>query len=102
MTTLRPTPKPSRTEVLEQTLDLILDGLAERLGTRKQEREPLFWTVRETAEHIGASFGENRVRELVRTGAFAHTRKDPGNPDSQIMIDPDSVRAWKHGLIFGD
>ena len=99
MTTLRPI-KPARGELLEGALDIILDGLAERLQGRAKEREPLFWTVRETAEHIGASFGENRVRELVRSGVFAHTRKDPGNLDSQIMIDPDSVRAWKHGLIF--
>lgn len=102
---LTPAHEHSRGQLLDLLAESLLSSLAERL-TRPADAptpkpETLFWSVRETAEHIGSGFGQNRVRELVRNKTFAATRKDPGNPDSEIMIDPDSVRAWKHGLIFG-
>lgn len=102
---------PARELTRGQLLDMLLESLvadlkdqlaAPQAAASPPKPEPLFWSVRETAEHIGSGFGMNRVRELVRNKTFAATRKDPGNPDSEIMIDPDSVRAWKHGLIFGE
>lgn len=81
---------------LARLFDALAEAVAERLP-RSEPDLPLFWDVKETQRRTGLS--RDSVYELTRSGVFRAIREHPENARSKLLIDPQSVHAWKRDQL---